>query len=41
MRYKKLKGINNFTINNIIKLISELDVIRQLNNLATMLCSDE
>ena len=38
---KKLNGINNFTINNMIKLISELDVIRQLNNLATMLCSDE
>lgn len=38
---KRLEKVNNFAINNLIKVMSELDIIRQLNNLATMLCSDE
>lgn len=36
----KLSNIDAFTINNIIKALSEIDIIRQLDNLAFILCSE-
>ena len=38
---KRINGISNFTINSMIRVISEIDIIRQMSNLTSLLCSDE